>query len=196
MISPAIVTAAASVDVEPRALAAVVAVESSGSGLHDGRAVIRLEVHHLWRHAPAGLRPQVDARYHVGGPQPWEGHAWRPEPGAAWEPLHVGQGREWRAYTLARSIDVHAAIRATSWGLGQILGDHWRRCGYASPEAMEAAQATEEGQLLTMARFIAGDAAMLAALRGRDWRAFARAYNGPGNVSDYAPRLAAAYSRA
>jgi hypothetical protein len=204
-ISPSVAAAAASIGVDAPTLAAIVAVESSGAGLQAGRPVIRLEVHHFWRHTPAALRYQVDARYKVGGPEAWEGHAWRPTPGAAWEPLHVGQEREWRAYGLARAICAHAAIRATSWGLGQVLAgnrtdderkDGWARCRFPSAEAFEAAQATEAGQLDTMARWLAGDPALLQAMRVKDWRTVARLYNGAGKVDDYAGRLAAAYHRA
>lgn len=188
--------AADRIGVDRRALTAVIAVESSGVALQHGRPVIRLEVHHLWRNVPTDLRSQVDERFVVRGPKPWEGHEWRPAPRATWEPLHVGQEREWRAYTLARGIHAHAAIRATSWGLGQVLGLHWQRCGYASPEAFESAQSTEAGQIDTMAGFIAGDGALVAALRAHDWRGFARGYNGDGQVDVYAGRLVAAYARA
>lgn len=200
-----IASAANFIGVDPSTLAAIVAVESSGTGLVGGRPVIRLEVHHLWHHTPTGLRPQIDARFLVKGPEEWEGHHWRPTPGAAWEPLHVGQAREWRAYELARSICPHAAIRATSWGLGQIVAgnrtedqrrDGWARAGFASVEAFELAQSTEAGQLQTMARWLAGDAELLRAMRARDWRTVARLYNGAGKIDEYAARLAAAYHRA
>ena len=204
-IRPDIVSAAADIGVDAPVLAAIVAVESNGAGLRNGRPVIRLEVHHFWSHTPAGLRPQVDARFKVFGPEAWEGHRWRPAPGAAWEDLHVGQEREWRAYELARSICAHAAIRATSWGLGQVVAgnrtedeglDGWKRAGFASAEAFADAQATEAGQLQTMARWLAGDPVLLRAMRARDWRTVARLYNGAGKVDEYARALSAAYNRA
>lgn len=195
-MSPAIIAAALSIDVPPQALAAVVAVESSGSGVTVDGPVIRLEVHKLWSVVPAALHAAVDERFRVLGPKPWQGHEWRPTPGVdVWKPMHVRQVDEHAALRIAKAIDVDAAIRATSYGLGQVLGENWRRCGFASPVDFEAHQATEAGQIDTMARFIAGDPVLLAAVRVRDWRTVARLYNGAGKVDDYAAKLAAAYKR-
>jgi hypothetical protein len=186
---------AASLGCDVPAVAAVLAVESLGlgHGLVGGRPLIRLEVHHLWRHVPDSMRTAVDVRFHVDGPEPWEGHRFH-DGRAGWVRLHqpgeAGQAVEWRAYGVAAAIDQSAAIRATSWGVAQILGDHWRRCGFACPAAFVAAQQSEAGQLDTFARFVRGDPALLAALVAHDWRAFAARYNGAGKVEHYAGRLA------
>lgn len=183
--------------VDARTIAAVMAVESSGRGVGPSGPVIRMEVHKLWSWVPVALRPAVDARFRVRGPRAWDGHEWRPNPKEAhfWEPLHRTQMDEHAALNVAKGIDLDAAIRATSYGLGQILGDHWRRCGFASPAEFEAAQATEAGQVDTMARFIAADPMMVQALRAHDWHRFAALYNGGGQVDWYAHRLADAYAR-
>jgi hypothetical protein len=160
--------------------------------------LIRLEVHHLWRHVPDSMRTAVDVRFHVDGPQPWEGHRFHDR--GEWVALHqpggAGQEREWRAFQTAAAIDQSAAIRATSWGLAQVLGDHWQRCGFLSPVLFMMAQATEAGQLDTFARFLRSDPRLLVALQDHDWTAFARVYNGAGKVEHYAGRLADEYRRA
>lgn len=179
---------AASIGVSPRALAAVVAVESAGAGLVGGRPVIRVEAHLLYDRTTGPAREQVNARFHVAGPKRWEGHTLD---GAAY---HGHQDREWVAYQVAKGISSDAAVRATSWGLGQVLGA-WRELGFDSAEAFEAHQGTETGQVDTMARYIRA-AGLVAPLSALDWATVARRYNGPGNVERYAARLAAAYSAA
>lgn len=190
--------AATRLGVDVHTLAAVLAVESSGRGLGPDGPVIRLEVHKLWLGMPESKRADVDSRFRVKGPRAWEGHEWRPNPREAdfWEPLHIGQRDEHAALWVSKAIDLDAAICATSYGAGQVLGAHWRRCGFASPVDFEAAQATSPGQIDTMARFIAADRLMVRALRGHDWSRFAALYNGPGQVDWFAGRLAAAYARA
>jgi hypothetical protein len=57
-----------------------------------------------------------------------------------------------------------------------------------------AAMASETSQL----RAVAGAIRVLAGVRAlvaKDWLSFARAYNGPGQISWYAGRLAEAYAR-
>jgi len=181
-----------------RALRAVIRVEAAGEGLCDGRPVIRLEVHHLWRGVPSELRSAVDASYQVGGPRPWEGHRYRQGSGS-WVDLHqpgrAGQALEWEALGAARAIHDEAAIGATSWGAGQLLGRHWRALGYASPQALVSAQYDEREQLRAMARYLRDVAGAGPALAVLDWPELARRYNGPGQVAWYAARLEAAYAR-
>ena len=199
---------AARVGVDPAALGAVLDVESAGVGLINGLPVIRLEVHKLWDHASAVARPQVDARFHVDGYDPgkprtgpakrWLGHRWLDNEGV-WRALHqpgaAGQALEWSAYRVASQIDPIATILATSFGLAQILGEHWRDCGFASPESFVAAQYTEDGQIESLAKLIQSSNTLLSALRGYDWPAFALRYNGSGQVDYYAGRLSAAYAK-
>lgn len=184
-----------------RTLRAFIAVESSGAGTTPAGPVIRLEVHKFWLFAAPSLYPRIDARFRVKGPKPWQGHEWRPfATEDEWWPMHQpgdrGQRNEHVALDLAKSIDPDAAIRATSYGLGQVLGDNWRRLGFTSTADFERMQASEYGQIVTMGRFIAADATLLKALRGLDFVTAARRYNGNGAVDEYARRLADAYRRA
>ena len=187
---------AATINLPERTLRAFVAVESAGSGLTPAGPVIRLEVHKFWLFAPSSLYPRIDARFRVKGPKRWEGHEWRMVEGGEWRPMHVAQSAEHAALVLAKSIDPDAAIRATSYGLGQVLGDNWRRLGFTSTADFERMQASEYGQIVTMGRFIAADATLLKALRGLDFVTAARRYNGGGQVDEYARRLADAYRKA
>jgi hypothetical protein len=163
--------------------------------MQGGRPVIRLEVHHLWTSVETPpLRAKVDESFRVLGPKPWQGHQFRAD--NRWIDMHIGQSMEWRCYAVAKAIHEGAAIASTSWGLGQVLGVHWSRLGFSSPSAFEAAQFTEAGQLDTMVRFIGSSPTLARAIRARDWRAFARAYNGAGKIEEYATKLEAAHTEA
>jgi hypothetical protein len=83
-----------------------------------------------------------------------------------------------------------AALRSTSWGLGQILGMNCAMAGFSDVEAFVAAMSdSEDAQLAAVTAFI--DAAGLTgALRTHDWASFARGYNGPAYArNQYDTRL-------
>lgn len=172
---------------EPAALMAVAEVESAGVAwwtvAGERRPAIRFEGHYFHRLLTGAARDRAVR----------EGLA-SPRVGAVRNP------RSWSArYALlerAQEIDRAAAIRSTSWGVGQVMGDHYARLGFSSPQAL-AARAREgiEGQVDLMARYI--DRFGLAqALNQHQWDRFARAYNGPGyRRNRYARKMAAAYSR-
>lgn len=94
----------------------------------------------------------------------------------------------------AAEIDQTVALKATSWGLGQIMGFNHRDAGYVSPEAMVAAFAdSEAAQLEAMIDFIIANK-LDDELRRHDWRGFARGYNGEGyEANGYHIKLAASY---
>lgn len=181
---------AASLGCDVDALRAVIDVESAGAPFDGkGRPLIRVEAHRLWAgvRAKHGSGVEVDRWFAVRGPRPWEGHRVRVE--GRWVPYHGDPDLEWLAYGIARGIDPEEAIEATSWGLGQVLGIHWRRLGYGSAQDFVDSMATEEGQLDAMVRFIGTSPALKRSLQTQDWREFARQYNGSGQVEEYAHRL-------
>jgi hypothetical protein len=94
----------------------------------------------------------------------------------------------------AAAIDRKAAYESVSWGLGQVMGAHWARLGYAGVEELAAEARTGiAGQVRLMARYI-GKAGLIEALRAHDWPAFARGYNGPTYWRNgYDAKLDAAY---
>lgn len=98
--------------------------------------------------------------------------------------------------TRAVALDQAAALRSTSWGLGQIMGFNAEFAGYDGASDMVGAFTnSENAQLLAMARFIC-HSRLDAALRLHRWGAFARGYNGPAyQQHGYDGRLEAAYAR-
>lgn len=96
----------------------------------------------------------------------------------------------------AMSIDTLAAIEGTFWGMFQIGGFNWKRCGAKSPrDFAERMSRTERDQLELFAGFMR-NSGLLPYLQSKNWTAFARGYNGPTYVAQgYHTKLEAAYRR-
>jgi hypothetical protein len=97
----------------------------------------------------------------------------------------------------ALNINKTAALKAASWGLGQILGGNFVAAVYDSPQQMVVAfiEGGESEQLQAMVRFIKAnhlDDELLA----HNWAAFTRGYNGPQYAENgYHTKLTAAYAK-
>lgn len=96
----------------------------------------------------------------------------------------------------AMSIDSISAIEGTFWGMFQIGGFNYDRCGTRShAEFVELMSRSERDQLELFAEFIRR-AGLLPALRAKDWATFARGYNGPSYAArGYHTRLASSYAK-
>jgi hypothetical protein len=182
-----ITEAAKSLGIEPAALLAVAEVESGGQAfaLVTGRRepLIRFEGHYFDRRLSEENRAIARA---AGLASPVAGAIANPPT----------QAERWVLLRRAVEIDAKAAYESVSWGLGQVMGAHWAWLGYASVDAMVAeARESVAGQARLMALYIE-KAGLAQALRGRDWEAFARGYNGPGyKTFAYDEKIAAAYDR-
>ena len=183
----AIAARARAMGVEPAALLAVAEVESGGRATArvEGRdePLIRFEGHYFHRLLPPAKRRRALR----------EGLA-SPRAGAVRNPRT--QAARYRMLARARAIDREAADQSVSWGLGQVMGANWRALGYGSVDELVAdARAGVAGQVRLMTRFIEANG-LAEPLRARDWRAFARAYNGPAYARhDYHGRMARAHAR-
>jgi hypothetical protein len=178
---------AARIGVDKAVAVAVIAVESGGSGLGpDGRMIIRFENHLFWSFW-GKANPAAYQQYFVFDQNTtWKGHQYRPQPNGPWLSVHQNQNSEWAAFNFASTIEATAAKKSISMGLVQIMGFNHRAIGYASPDAMFAAFAADEKfQLLGFFNFVKNDQRQINALRNRDFVAFARIYNGPGQPDFY-----------
>ncbi|MGQ5524835.1 N-acetylmuramidase family protein [Chitinimonas sp. PSY-7] len=168
------------------AIQAVCEVESRGAGfLQDGRPKILFERHVMYRLLKqAGKNADAYAARYVDVVNPIRGG-------------YVGGAGEHKRFDLAALLDEGCAIGACSWGRFQIMGYHWQRLGYDSAKAFADAMASDERkQLDAFVAFILADEKLLAALRERDWTAFANLYNGPAyRVNRYDTKLASAYAQ-
>ncbi len=118
-----------------------------------------------------------------------------PRAGAIRNP--AGQEARWRLLSQAAAIDAEAAFEATSWGLGQVMGSHWRKLGFAGAGEMATrARQSAEGQFDIVARFLK-TGPFVERLERADWAGFARLYNGPGFAANgYDGKIASAWRQA
>lgn len=104
--------------------------------------------------------------------------------------------REWSQLVNARKVNVLAANMGTFWGMFQIGGFNYAKCGCESvDEFIRLMSYSELEQLELFAAFIR-NGGMLEDLRNKNWAGFARKYNGAGYARrGYHTRMAAAYKR-
>lgn len=97
---------------------------------------------------------------------------------------------------IASQFNRDTALESCSWGLGQVMGYHWKSLGYESLQAfINDMYESEAKQLEAMIRFIKVNGLLLA-LKNKDWVKFARGYNGSGYAKNkYHIKLANAYAK-
>ncbi|MTK12720.1 MAG: N-acetylmuramidase family protein [Clostridiaceae bacterium] len=179
-----IARAAAALGCDLAAVRAVCQVEAPGGGfLPDGRPKILFEAHIFHRLTSGrydGAAPTISSPI-------WDRSLYGPEGGHQYERLAA-----------AVALDEVSAVQSASWGLFQVLGENFRRCGFASVHAFVAAMTMGEGAHLdAFVRYVSADSRMVAALRSSDWPTFARLYNGRRYADNqYDVKLAAAYATA
>jgi hypothetical protein len=103
---------------------------------------------------------------------------------------------EWDQLVAARAIHEEAANKSASWGAFQIMGFNHKYAGCDTVGELMKKSAGTRGQLECFVDFCKSDRRLVAALKAKDFRAFARAYNGPGRVDKYETELKAAYKAA
>lgn len=110
---------------------------------------------------------------------------------------YAGGTAEHQRLAGARQIHDTAALESASWGLFQVMGYHWAALGYDSAQDFAQRMATSEAeQLEAFVRFIEADLALLKALKARNWKQFARLYNGPAYAKNlYDVKLARAFEQ-
>lgn len=142
---------------EPASLAAFIEVESGGRGFDKDTGKILIQFEPAWMRRIAPYTPS-----------------------GKWSVNKVDvQRKEWIAFNDAFSKDPEAAMKATSIGLGQIMGFHYKRLGFSSVGAMwDRAKKGLEEQVWMIAKFIETDSKLLFALKTGDWHTVASIYNG------------------
>lgn len=171
---------------EAKALKAVIEVEANGGGfLPDGRPKILFEAHYFsdfTNHKYDQSHPDISSR------------KWNRD-------LYVGGAGEWARFEKTAKLDRRYAICSCSWGLGQVMGSHVIEnpefIDYydADTERFYKAMCASEGEQLTaMGLFIKSTPQALTGIRSKDWKVFARSYNGDGySQNAYDVKLAKAY---
>ncbi len=96
----------------------------------------------------------------------------------------------------AMTIDTVTAIEGTFWGMFQIGGFNWKKCGAASAKEFARRMAVSEREQLELFLQFLRSTGLDKHLRDHNWRAFARGYNGPSYARrGYHTRLAKAYNK-
>lgn len=104
--------------------------------------------------------------------------------------------REWTQLVNARKTNEQGANMGTFWGMFQIGGFNYKKCGCSSVEEFVREMSDSEfAQLELFARFIQ-NAGMVDDLKAHNWRSFALKYNGKSAIRrGYHTKMANAYQR-
>lgn len=180
--------AAKLIDVPVAALKAVMQVECKGSGFNsDGTPVILFERHVFRKRLIANGKSNIAEK------------AMRDRPDLC-NKTAGGYGLssiQHQRLNAAAQYDRTSALESASWGLGQVMGYHWKDLGYKSLQAfINAMYKDEASQLEAMCKFIKTNG-LDKYLRNLDWVSFAFRYNGENYESNqYDKKLDAAYKKA
>ncbi|MEC9487364.1 MAG: N-acetylmuramidase family protein [Prosthecochloris sp.] len=180
------VHAARDLGVELAAIKAVNEVESAGPGFIVEEPVILFEGHVFWKEL---ARKGIDPALHRHGNE----HILYPK----WTTSHYSGGRgEYRRLEAAKKIDEEAALRSASWGIFQVMGFNAEELGYRDVfDFVDSMFRHEREHLKAFCAYIRTHD-LVHALQVKDWRAFAKGYNGPlYEKNRYHTRLARAYER-
>lgn len=181
--------------IDPTVAAAIIHIESGGQFFGPGgRLLIRFENHLFNRETGDTYRSLFDQ-----GSPAWTGHRWRRNHDEAWRPQHNNQQEEWDAFEFASTLNRNAALRSISMGAPQILGSHYRRIGYLSPEHMFRAFAERQtgaaSQMVGFTNFALSSPRLMQAIRDKDFLTVATIYNGSGQARHYATLMQSVYDR-
>ena len=175
--------------IHPAALLAVKLVESgTKSGfLSSGRPQILFEGHVFYKYLKANVKSlnmtQLCAQYpNIVYPK-WD------------KSKYLGGEKEWTRLEKAREINVKYANYAASWGMFQVMGFNYKKCGCQSVnEFVKCMSSSQEQQLMLTLNFLKSSG-LIEPLKKRQWATFARGYNGAGYAQNkYHLKLQAAYN--
>ena len=173
--------------IEVAALGAVIEVECKGSGFNaDGTPVILFERHVMRQRLIANKRDIDLSLISVERPDLCS------KATGAYGLYSAQHGR----LNAAAQYHRDSALESASWGIGQVMGYHWKALGYPSLQAfINAMYKDEASQLDAMCRYIQVNN-LVNALKNKDWKAFARGYNGKAYAKNsYDIKLANAYKK-
>jgi hypothetical protein len=173
-VSPEAYLEAASVlEVELNIIKAFAAVEGgmSGAFLPTGEPTILFERHLFERYTGGRFHGEM---IHDSAISPSNSIISSAVPGGYGSP-HV----QHKKLQFAASLDRPAALKATSWGLFQILGVNHERAGFTLLQSfINAMYRSADDHLLAFVGFIRSDPRLWRALQTKDWLTAAQRYNG------------------
>mgnify|MGYP003830053019 FL=1 len=174
--------------IEPALLKAVQLVEAAGRDgfLADGRPQILFEGHIMYKEFhkkfPDRDLDYLCKRFSTVFYPTWD------------KSKYFGGLGEYKRLELAKEIDEECALKATSWGMFQIMGFNHNLCGCKDVfDFVHKMSESHEKQLELMYYFM-NNSGCLKELKEKDWAGFAKKYNGPGYAQNaYDQKLRNAY---
>lgn len=182
-----IVAQAKALGIETACLRAVIEVECKGSGFNaDGTPVILFE-RHVMRQRLITNKRDIDLSLIS---------AERPDLCSKSTGAYGLYSAQHGRLNAAAQYHRDSALESASWGIGQVMGYHWQALGYLSLQTfINAMYKDEASQLDAMCRYIKVNN-LVNALKNKDWKAFARGYNGAAYAKNsYDIKLANAYKK-
>lgn len=174
--------------IEPALLKAVQIVEAAGRDgfLSDGRPQILFEGHIMYKEFHKKF-PDRDLDYLCKRFSTVFYPKWA-------KSKYFGGLGEYKRLELAKEIDEECALKATSWGMFQIMGFNHNLCGCKDVfDFVHKMSESHEKQLELMYYFM-NNSGCLKELKEKDWAGFAKKYNGPGYAQNaYDQKLRNAY---
>jgi len=176
--------AGTALDISPAAIKAFWKTEANGDGFQDGLPKILPERHYFSK-----LTARRFDKSHPRVSYP------------SWGTLPYPKSQDDRYDLLLAMVrlDVDAGFASVSYGAPQIMGAHYKTCGYDSPFAFAEAMARDEMTQLNAFMAFVKSAGILPFLRKVDltaasWEPVAQRYNGTGyRLNNYHNKMAAAY---
>ena len=111
-------------------------------------------------------------------------------------PQGRGQANVWARLQAAMKIDRQSAIEGTFWGMFQIGGFNWSKCGCKDIDEFYERMCESEGEQLMLFVAFIKTTKLDGHLRSHNWAAFSRSYNGPSYARrGYHTRMASSYAR-
>jgi N-acetylmuramidase/Putative peptidoglycan binding domain len=167
---------------DPAAVWAVCDVESASSGFlpaPDNRPQILFEAHvfsTLTQGQYDGSYPNISSPY--------------------WNQSLYGAGgaHQYDRLDIAIGLNQDAGLESASWGRFQIMGSNYKMCGYSDVVSYVQAMMADELNHLKAFGAFCNSGGITRYLVDHDWSHFALLYNGSGQVSYYAGKLAAAFA--
>lgn len=158
--------------VEVAALRAILEKESSGSGFNaDGTPKILYERHVMFQRLAINKGQAVA----VAAAKSDYLLVHRTGYGAGGYGKYSGQPKKLEA---AAKIDRTSALESCSWGIAQIMGYHWKLCGFSSVQQfVNAMYKSEDSQFEVFVKFLEGSG-IVPYLKKLDWANVALRYNG------------------
>lgn len=175
--------------ISPAIVHAFAHVESGGkSGFGPSGLPIIAYEGHKFREFTGGI-------YDNNKDHPFLSYKYKKKAGAEWKHNNADQATAWKTLKEAMALNHKAALKATSWGMFQVMGFNHRMCGFKKVDDFVAAmKASEKSQLLAFVEFCKHNKALVKAMQDKNFAGMAKAYNGP-DYGDYDRRMEKAYKK-